>query len=231
MYPSWNAYGGLGRLVSSVASLGSYHHVYVFTHIGLALGIVQAFTRRVSTHTECALYNRVVVMHEDEINWPSRWLVYSVSPPFPVFHTSDLGKLFEQYDSAELIGLVQCIPAISSISCIRPSDPGELLEQIHCTTLQNHLGTYSVFQLKCIWPTRKSCFLGGKPRAYHDVFTHIGLDLGFSLSLVMGVHSLHIYLRLTWCRITCNVGRREHPVVPPRIVSWKGGRWSFRYAD
>jgi hypothetical protein len=90
-----------GRLVSSVVSLGSYRHVYVFTHIGLALGIVQAFTG-----------GFLVVMHDDEINWPSWCLVH--------------------------------YPRHFRISCVRPGDPGELLELTHCMIRQNQSDLYSV---------------------------------------------------------------------------------------
>jgi hypothetical protein len=99
------------------------------------------------TARTCTVYPR----HFQYFMCPTRW-------PRRTVGTDTL------YDSAEPIGLVQCIRAISSISCVRPSDPGELLELIHCTIRQNHWDMYSVFQLKCIRPTRTSCFLGGEPR-------------------------------------------------------------------
>jgi hypothetical protein len=84
-----------------VASLGSYRYVYVFTHIGLALGIVQAFTG-----------GFLVVMHDDEINWPSWCLVH--------------------------------YPRHFRISCVRPGDPGELLELTHCMIQRNQSDLYIV---------------------------------------------------------------------------------------
>jgi hypothetical protein len=87
-------------------------------------------------------------MHEDKTNWLSWWLVHSVSLPFPIFHASDPVTRMDcwnwLYDSAELLRLAQCIPAISSFSCIRPGDLGKLLEQTHCMIGQNQSDLYSV---------------------------------------------------------------------------------------